>query len=121
MDTSRRERQPPLGPPARRRRQCGQLYDVRRVACGRNAAAVKPIGTLNAPTNASEAVFAAQGSTLVVGGGSKCGGAAVRGERAGDDAAEEEEEEVEKKKPAKEKKKRQAKKEMVGSRQSRMA
>ena len=61
---------------------------------------------------------------VVVGGGAKCGSAwrycGARGDPA-QAAEEEEEEERGSRRPAKEKKKRMAKKEQIGSRQSRMA
>ena len=101
-----------------------QLYDVRRVPCVREGAAARPVATLAPPPNAAAVCFAAQGSTLVMGGGAKCG-AALRycGERAelSGEAEEDEDEGKEKRKPGKEKKKRLAKKEQIGSRQSRMA
>ena len=100
-----------------------QVYDIRRVPCARTSSAVRPMMSFAPPPSAATACFAAHASTLVVGGGAKCGSAwRYCGATADGDAAEGEEEEEERaRKPAKEKKKRLAKKEMVGSRQSRMA
>jgi hypothetical protein len=99
------------------------VYDVRRVPCARSAGAALPVGALAPPANAPAACFAALGSTLVVGGGAKCGSAwRFCGERADPNKGEEEEDDEERRKPAKEKKKkRMDKKEVRGSRQSRMA
>jgi hypothetical protein len=100
-----------------------QAYDVRRLASGAGGAPL-PVATLPPPSGASTTCFAALGSAVVVGGGAKCGtalrycGGRADLSKAGED---DEDEDDEGKKKEKKKKKRIAKKEQIGSRQSRYA
>ena len=100
-----------------------RVFDIRRVPCTRTSSALQAVTSVQAPASASAVCFAAQGSSLIVGGGAKCSTSwRYNGERADlSTEADDDDDEKANRKPGKEKKKRLAKKEQIGSRQSRCA